>query len=117
MTITDKQDYSMFGGVVKYVKATYPHAPGAQNTDTSRDAAKAVSARTAELHLKCLATFQSGDYTADEVAAILGEHPLTIRPRITELKMQGYLFDTGKRRTNTISGRSAAVLSKSPRNS
>ena len=47
--------------------------------------------------------------TADEVAAVLGETVLAIRPRITELKNMKAIFDSGNRRRNS-SKRWASVM-------
>lgn len=47
--------------------------------------------------------------TADECATNLRLSPLTVRPRFTELKKDGLIRDTGKRRANR-SGRSASVM-------
>jgi hypothetical protein len=49
-----------------------------------------------------------GGFTADEIAARLGESILTIRPRITELNKLCKIKDTGVRRPNS-SGRNAIV--------
>lgn len=46
--------------------------------------------------------------TADEVAAVLGEEPFSIRPRFTELSEMGRIRRTGARRRNR-SGCQAAV--------
>jgi hypothetical protein len=47
--------------------------------------------------------------TADECAASLGEDLLSIRPRVTELKLRGLLSDSGQRRP-TRYGRSQRVM-------
>ena len=36
-------------------------------------------------------------YTADQIAAKVGEHILSIRPRVSELYKKELVFDTGKR--------------------
>lgn len=87
---------------------------GSNNTDTSREAAESMEGSAAYLRKK---TYQAiccaGDkgLTADEAAAKIGETPLSIRPRVTELKQRGYIVDSGKRRQNK-SGRKAAVFIK-----
>lgn len=87
---------------------SYPHTPGHQNTDTSRDAAAQVT-KLSERHesiLEMLKTF--GPMTSDEVAETIKDSILAIRPRLTELKRLGLVHDTGTRRKNS-SGRSAIV--------
>jgi predicted ArsR family transcriptional regulator len=49
-----------------------------------------------------------GPGTADEIAERLAASPLTIRPRISELRNAGKVHDTGQRSRNA-SGKSAAV--------
>lgn len=79
---------------------------GFRHTDTSYAAAEAVDAATwRNLTMNAL---RSRPMTADEVAEYLGAEPLTIRPRITELRHAGRIRDTGTRRKNR-SGRNAAV--------
>jgi predicted ArsR family transcriptional regulator len=50
-----------------------------------------------------------GQATPDEVAAALARSVLAVRPRFTELKIDGLVRETGERRKNR-SGRTAAVL-------
>lgn len=88
---------------------TYPSAPGAQNRDTSRDAAEKVAPEAAQLRARVLAVLErSNGLTADETAGRLGLSILSIRPRCTELSRLGKIRDSGHRRANA-SGRSAIV--------
>lgn len=88
---------------------SYPHAPGAQNRDTSRAAADQVAATAPQLRARALHVLErSKGLTADQVAARLGESILSIRPRVTELARLGKVRDSGERRRNA-SGRSAIV--------
>jgi predicted ArsR family transcriptional regulator len=87
----------------------YPHAPGAQDTDTSRAAASDAAATAPRLRGKALAILErSNGLTADQVAARLGLSILSIRPRCTELSRLGKIRDTGERRRNA-SGKNAIV--------
>jgi len=47
--------------------------------------------------------------TGDEIAALIAEKPLAIRPRLTEMKKAGLLIENGETR-KSASGRSAKVL-------
>jgi len=86
----------------------YPDTPGYRRTDTSRAAADAIVGRSATLRERALARIDHGAATADEVALLLGESVLAIRPRVTELARMGLIVDTGARRKNA-SGRAAIV--------
>lgn len=90
----------------------YPHAPGAQNTATSRDAARIMKPRDKPLREKVLAVLKAhpAGLTADEVAEILGETVLAIRPRVSQLNKLGLVTDTGLTRKN-VSGVAASVWS------
>lgn len=87
----------------------YPHQPGAQDRDTSREAAAEAAVAAPQLRAKALAVLErSRGLTADEVAGRLGLSILSIRPRITELARLGKVRDSGSRRRNA-SGRNAIV--------
>jgi predicted ArsR family transcriptional regulator len=74
--------------------------------DTQIAALKAVKPKLIE---QVAAFFKAGNAaTADEVATALGETPLAIRPRVSELSKRGKLEPTGLRRKNS-SGRDAVV--------
>lgn len=92
--------------------AAYPETPGARRRDTSEDAAAAVAKRAPTLRALCLQAIVDanhiGGLTADEVAAQLRRHVLSIRPRICELNALGRVADSGMRRTNA-SGKRAIV--------
>lgn len=88
----------------------YPAAPGAQDRDTSRAAAASIAPAAAAIRERVLAQFErSTGMTADECAGRLGLSILTVRPRVTELSRLGKLRDSGTRRKNTLSGKSAIV--------
>jgi hypothetical protein len=76
-------------------------------TDTSRAAAPTAS-EAETLREQCLNLLQEADYTADEIAAMLGKSILSIRPRISELNLKKQIFDSGARRKNA-SGHAAIV--------
>lgn len=87
----------------------YPHAPGARDRETSRDAAAAVSETALQLRAQALAVVErSNGLTADEIAGRLGLSILSIRPRLSELSRLGKVRDSGDRRRN-VSGRAAIV--------
>lgn len=85
--------------------------PGAKREGTSRDAALAIAPRAPNIRQQVYDAFQHyGPMTADECAARLNISILTVRPRVSELRTKGLLFETGQRRPNA-SGVQAEVLS------
>ncbi len=91
---------------------SYPESAGWKRTDTSRAAAESLDAATVRGEvLRWLR--QHGAHTADETAAALEQSVLTVRPRFSELRALGRIVDTGARRVNTSSGKSAIVWAAS----
>lgn len=88
----------------------YPHTPGSQRTDTSRQAARATKQHAKTVRDQCCEVLRRyGPLTADEVAEKLGLNVLTVRPRFSELREPpARIVDTLKRRKNA-SGRPAIV--------
>jgi hypothetical protein len=87
----------------------YPDTPGAQARDTSRAAAEHIAPAASLLRDRALGVLErSRGLTADQVAGMMGESILSIRPRITELSRLGKIRDSGERRKNA-SGRAAIV--------
>lgn len=88
----------------------YPDAPGFKEHGTSHEAAYRMERRAGTLREQAYATLSehSAGLTADEVAAIMGETVLSIRPRLTELKLSGRIEKNGERRPN-VSGMQASV--------
>ncbi len=78
----------------------YPHTPGHKAQGTSLEAAHAMKSRAQTLRNLSLNCFETGAFTADDVADMLGESVLTIRPRISELVRMGLLKDSGQRKAN-----------------
>lgn len=89
----------------------YPHSPGAKgNLGTSQEAAQNVSHKARRLHALMLAQLRLNPdgLSADELASILQEDRLNIRPRCTELRLLGKIVPSKKRRPN-ISGANATI--------
>ena len=86
----------------------YPNVPGARRNECSREAAEAMNGRAERLRDAALSLLKDTALTADEIAALLKETVLATRPRITELKAMGLIYNTGKKRKN-ISGVNASV--------
>lgn len=81
---------------------TYPTHAGWKEATTSRDAAIGIEAsgKAASLMERCLKAFHNGFVgNADELARHLGEDILSIRPRVTQLHVNGLIEKTGERRT------------------
>lgn len=89
----------------------YPDRAGYKAPGTSQDAANAIegSGQASRLRSAVLAFYGRQEGTPDQCAASLGESILSIRPRCSELLMQGKLYRTGERRKSS-EGRAQAVL-------
>lgn len=88
----------------------YPDAPGFKRPGTSERAAADMRGRAPTLRERALQAIKlaPGGLTADEVAALIGATVLAVRPRITELSLDGKIVDTGRERPNA-SGKKAIV--------
>ena len=94
---------------------TYPHSPGWKEATTSLDAAEAIESHADTVSAQVLAALSiTHGMTADEIATLLNESILTVRPRVTELFKDGRIHRTGQRRKNQ-SGRYAHVYRAPPR--
>lgn len=85
----------------------YPDAAGYKEVTTSLEAAEKIerSGRAATLRAKVQRYFEEGGRaTADEVASLLGENILAIRPRVAELNVKGLIEPTGERHRNLAGG-------------
>jgi len=70
-----------------------------QKTDTSHAAARTVKAATLKEEVHGILLACAGDgLTAEEIASALGRPYGSIQPRISELRNDGKVIDTGKRR-------------------
>jgi hypothetical protein len=85
----------------------YPHHPGAKTGGTSAESADAIAGRAQRLRDTVMAVLElHGPSTADQVASLLSQSVLSIRPRVAELHKMGLIVATGERRRNR-SGHSA----------
>ena len=88
---------------------SYPNTPGYKDNDTSKDAAKDIELIAPTVRAKViLSLFTCGNQTADEVAGHLSLSILTVRPRLSELRLVCEIKDSGVRRLNK-SGKMAKV--------
>lgn len=100
-----------FGPVNQPVPPKYPDRSGWKEPTTSREAADAIeqSGNAGRLRKAVVdALLVHGPMTPDECAVVLGEMPLSIRPRFTENAAAGLIFETGETRKNA-SGKRAKV--------
>jgi predicted HTH transcriptional regulator len=85
----------------------YPEVAGFKEGTTSQDAADKIekSGRAATLRFKVLALMQRGfQGTSEDISEALGEQFLAIRPRISELKAQSLIVQTGQRKQMKTGG-------------
>jgi hypothetical protein len=92
--------------------AKYPHSPGYRVRGTSSEAAAKIAPYAGRLRKPILEAFLNATdgLVPDQVAKIIGERELVIRPRCSDLRRLGLLRHTGDRRKNEISGYEANVL-------
>jgi hypothetical protein len=75
----------------------YPDEPGFKEGDTSREAAESMSLRAIKLRKLCYDLIRKyPGHTADEIADLVGESLLAIRPRISELRRMQYVRNHGR---------------------
>ena len=84
------------------------------NLDTSHEAAASVET-SAQRHKQIVAAAikQHGDMTSEEIANETGLSHAAVWRRVSDLRRDGVLWDSGERRANT-SGRQAAVWTDQP---
>lgn len=81
----------------------YPSDPGWKAPGTSKDAARAVTSRAKTMRARVLGFLTQhhpGSFTADQIAAALGESILAVRPRVSELRRSELIEPTAERRKN-----------------
>lgn len=94
------------------VDQRYPAWPGSKRSSaTSREAGRRIARHAETVRKAVLAEFCAAypkGLTADEIAKLLGESVLCVRPRCSELRAAGLIEQTPDRRRND-SGMTAAV--------
>jgi hypothetical protein len=92
----------------------YPHSPGFRVAGgTSEESAAKVAPHAGRLRQTILKVFMAEPargFLPDEIATLINERELVIRPRCSELRRLGLLRFTGQRRKNPVSGFEAAEL-------
>jgi predicted transcriptional regulator len=81
----------------------YPRDPGWKAPGTSRNAAEAITSRAKTMRARVLGFLTQhhpSSFTADQIAADLGESILTVRPRVSELRRSELIEPTTERRVN-----------------
>jgi hypothetical protein len=88
--------------------ASYPRRPGFKASGASEEAARHVAGGAARLRAQVLLELNRGSGTADEIAVRMRRSPLSVRPRMSELRALGLITATDERRRND-SGMTATV--------
>jgi hypothetical protein len=87
----------------------YPETPGFKAIGPSSEAARKVTQRAATVRERVLRLLQSehpSSFTSDQIAARLKISFLSVRPRVSELRLEGEIEPDGTRCKN-VSGMSA----------
>lgn len=88
----------------------YPGAPGYKESTTSKQAAQGIASKADVLRERVFNVIDHAVHgiTADAIAPLLHEIPGNIRPRVSELRATGRVFDSGRRGPSS-NGRSSIV--------
>jgi len=87
----------------------YPDVPGfREKGGTSQEAANDITSKASTLREMCYNILEVSPHTADEIADIMDEDVLSIRPRISELFKQVRIEKTAARRASSR-GKSSIV--------
>ena len=86
----------------------YPERPGVKARETSAEAAESMVGRAATIRERVLVQLRRQPGTPEQVALILREDLLAVRPRFSELSAMRLIEDTGVR-GRSRSGRSCIV--------
>ena len=81
----------------------YPNTPGFKVRGTSSEAARRVAPRAKRLLDRIqdfIETNYPASFTADQIAALLGEPIFSVRPRVSELHRGGKIVNSGARAPN-----------------
>jgi hypothetical protein len=92
--------------------AQYPESPGFKRSGPSELAARKIAPRAGSLRARVLSHFVANHprtYTADEIARSLKISEFSARPRLTELKLLGWLEETAQRRPNASGCQATAM--------
>lgn len=94
---------------------TYPDAPGFKASGPSEQAAERMTLVAGTMRARVLDWLRQhpDGMTADELAHALNISPFTVRPRLSELRRNHLIEDTGERRTHD-SGMTATVWRATP---
>lgn len=89
----------------------YPISAGFKGSlETGRAGAEAVTPKLKTRHAEVLADLAAhGPSTAEDIAARTDRHWYVTRPRISELKAQGLVVETGERRPTEMGGKTHVV--------
>lgn len=93
----------------------YPDFPGFKATDTSQEAAEAISEHLGRLQAMTFATVLnagSNGLTAHEACDALAMDRVAIQPRLSELRRKGRILDSGQRRRNASGKRAVVWIAK-----
>lgn len=96
----------------------YPSSPGFKEPTTSMQAALSIASHAKTVRAAVLAQYVAAypsGLTPDQVASIINESILTVRPRCAELKRLGMIKATADTRPNSASGHHARVMCATPK--
>lgn len=90
---------------------TYPDVPGHRGRETSKEAAEKIASRAAVIRELVFDLVRKvGPLAEFEITAALNMPRWTVQPRVSELRQQRRLVETGERRINPQTRKSCDVL-------
>lgn len=107
-------DRDLFGHIANDNEpAKYPDSPGFKGAaETGREAAEAIAPKLGRLQRmvrEAVAARGSQGITPEEACDVLAVDRVSLQPRFSELRAKGQIADSGERRRNPSSGKSAVV--------
>lgn len=85
---------------------SYPYSPGSKGeSDTGWIAADKYAPKALTKRAKVREQLAHGAQTAEQIAEALGDHWYLVRPRLSELKAQGVVVETGDHGRGALGGK------------
>lgn len=84
---------------MEYLAMKYPDKSGYQNQETSKQAAQDIKPRAKKLEARVLEVIRSFPFgcSPERAAQELEKNIISVRPRFTQLKLKGFIEDSGRR--------------------
>lgn len=78
-------------------RAGYPNRPGFKARETAKAAADGLAPKAGSLRARVYDALKHGPMTPEEIADLIGEPVMNVRPRLSELSAKDLIEDSGLR--------------------